>query len=81
MASVFFQHKQLRISLDGICLFDAPQYWDETMSNSVFYNYSTNKINSQKNLITLSFSYNLFSGKQHHLDKKINNSDQDSGSF
>lgn len=81
MASVFYQYKQLRVGLSGLFLFAAPQYWDETMSNSVFYSYHTNKIKSQKNMLTLNLSYNLFSGKQHHLDKKIDNADHDSGSF
>jgi hypothetical protein len=81
LATVFYQHKQLRVGLNGFFLFAAPQYWDETMSNSVFYSYHTNKITSQKNMLTLSLSYNLFSGKQHHLDKKIDNADHDAGSF
>ena len=51
------------------------------MSNSVFYSYHTNQIKSQKNMLVLNLSYNLFSGKQHHLNKKIDNADHDSGSF
>lgn len=81
MASVFYQHKQLRVGLSGFFLFAAPQYWDETMSNSAFYNYHTNKITPQKDMLVFNLSYNLFSGKQHHLDKKIDNADHDSGSF
>lgn len=80
-ASVFYQYKQLRVELSGLFLFAAPQYWDETMSNSVFYSYHTNQIKSQKNMLVLNLSYNLFSGKQHHLNKKIDNADHDSGSF
>lgn len=81
MASVYYQKNQLRVGLNGLFLFGAPQFWGKTMRNSVFYNYRTNRISSQKNLITVSLSYNLFSGKQHNLDKKINNADRDSGSF
>ncbi|MGI6231560.1 MAG: hypothetical protein ACOYJF_01765 [Prevotella sp.] len=81
MDSVFYQQKQLCIGLTGIFLFAAPQYWSETMSNSVFYRKHTNIIKGQKNGILLTLSYNLFSGKQHHLNKKLDNADHDAGTF
>ncbi len=80
-AGVYYQHKQLRLSANCMFPFRAPEYYRETLSNSILYFHRVNWLPSQRSLITLGVSYNIFSGKQKNINKQIENRDYDKGTF
>lgn len=80
-AGIFYQHKQLQLSITCIFPFRIPEYSNETLANNILEYHHVNRIPSQRNMITLGVSYNLFSGKQKDIKKQIENRDGDKGTF
>lgn len=79
--SVFYQHKQLRISLSSLFFLRTPHYEYETLPNDVLQYHHWNEIPQQRSFLCVGISYNIFSGKQKNVDKKINNKDYDKGTL
>ena len=80
-AKFFYQHKQLRLSVVCVFPFTTPTYKTQTLDNNILSYLHVNKIPSQRSMITLGVSYNLFSGKQKNIRKQIDNYDGDKGTF
>ena len=79
--SVFYQHNQLRLQLTSIFLFRTPHYESETLPNDIIQFRHWNEIPDQRSMVCLTVSYNIFSGKQKNVEKKINNRDWDKGTL
>lgn len=78
---VFYQHKQLMVGLLCIFPFAAAKYTNSILDNDVLDNHGWNRVSSQKRTFCITLSYNLFSGKQNHVQKKLDNKDNDQGFF
>jgi hypothetical protein len=61
--------------------FTAAKYTSDILSNEVLDYHSMSKVTEQAHTIGLHISYNIFSGKQKELRKKIDNKDRDQGFF
>ena len=79
--SVFYQHKELKVQLTSIFLLRTPHYESETLPNDIIQFRHWNEIPDQRSMLCLSVSYNIFSGKQKNVEKKINNQDWDKGTL
>ena len=78
---VYYQHKQIRITAGCLWLFTKSKYHSETLDNNVMNYSSDNYINDNKSMVTLGISWNLFKGKNVDVDKKLDNKDNDRGTF
>jgi hypothetical protein len=78
---LYYQHKQLHIGLYMLFPFIAAKYTSDILSNEVLDYHSMSKVTEQAHTIGLHISYNIFSGKQKELRKKIDNKDRDQGFF
>ena len=79
--SVFYQHKDLRVQLSSVFFLRTPHYESETLPNDIIQYRHWNEIPDQRSMVCLSVSYNIFSGKQKNVEKKINNKDWDKGTL
>ena len=79
--SVFYQHKQLKVQLTSIFFLRTPHYESEALPNDILSFRHWNEIPDQRSMVCLSLSYNIFSGKQKDVQKKINNYDWDKGTL
>ena len=79
--SVFYQHKDLRVQLSSVFFLRTPHYESETLPNDIIQFRHWNEIPDQRSMVCLSVSYNIFSGKQKNVEKKINNKDWDKGTL
>ena len=79
--SVFYQHKELKVQLTSIFLLRTPHYESETLPNDIIQFRHWNESPDQRSMLCLSVSYNIFSGKQKNVEKKINNQDWDKGTL
>ena len=79
--SVFYQHKDLRVQLTSVFFLRTPHYESETLPNDIIKFRHWNEIPDQRSMVCLSLSYNIFSGKQKNVEKKINNRDWDKGTL
>ena len=79
--SVFYQHKELRVQLTSVFLLRTPHYESETLPNDILQFRHWNEIPEQRSMVCLTLSYNIFSGKQKDVQKKINNRDWDKGTI
>ena len=79
--SVFYQHKDLRVQLSSVFFLRTPHYESETLPNDIIQFRQWNEIPDQRSMVCLSVSYNIFSGKQKNVEKKINNKDWDKGTL
>ena len=79
--SVFYQHKQLKVQLTSIFLLRTPHYESESLPNDILQFRHWNEIPDQRSMLCLTLSYNIFSGKQKNVEKKINNQDWDKGTL
>ena len=78
---LYYQHKQLHIGLYMLLPFTAAKYTSDILSNKVLDYHSMSKVTEQAHTIGIHVSYNIFSGKQKELRKKIDNKDRDQGFF
>ncbi len=78
---VYYQKKQLMVGLLCIFPFAAAKYTNSILDNSVLDKHGWNRVSSQKRTFCITLSYNLFSGKQHNMEKKLENKDNDKGFF
>lgn len=78
---LYWKHKQLQLSVGCLFPFEAPHYKSYTLSNNILEIRRYNEIPSQRGQIFLGLSWNIFSGKQKKLSKKIENGDYDKGMF
>ena len=79
--SAFYQHKQLKLQLTSVFLLRTPHYESETLPNDILQFRHWNEIPDQRSMVCLSVSYNIFSGKQKNVEKKIDNRDWDKGTL
>ena len=79
--SGFSQHKDLRVQLSSVFFLRTPHYESETLPNDIIQFRHWNEIPDQRSMVCLSVSYNIFSGKQKNVEKKINNKDWDKGTL
>lgn len=79
--AVFYQHKQLKMQLTSIFLLRTPHYESETLPNDILKFRHWNEIPDQRSMLCFTLSYNIFSGKQKDVQKKINNQDWDKGTL
>ena len=79
--SVFYQHKDLRVQLTSVFFLRTPHYESESLPNDIIQYRHWNEIPDQRSMVCLSVSYNIFSGKQKNVEKKINNKDWDKGTL
>ena len=79
--AVFYQHKQLKVQLTSIFLLRTPHYESETLPNDILKFRHWNEIPDQRSMLCLTLSYNIFSGKQKNVEKKIDNQDWDKGTL
>ncbi|MGN0281940.1 MAG: carboxypeptidase-like regulatory domain-containing protein [Prevotella sp.] len=79
--AVFYQHKQLKVQLTSIFFLRTPHYESETLPNDIIEFHHWNEIPDQRSAVCLTLSYNIFSGKQKNVEKKINNADWDKGTL
>ena len=79
--SVFYQHKDLRVQLSSVFFLRTPHYESESLPNDIIQFRHWNEIPDQRSMVCLSVSYNIFSGKQKNVEKKINNKDWDKGTL
>jgi hypothetical protein len=75
----FYQHKQLHVGINCFFFLTKPHYSTDLIENDVLAYHHYNELGEQSSMICLNISYNLFSGKQKHVEKKINNYDGDKG--
>lgn len=78
---LYWRHKQLQLSVGCLFPFEAPHYKSHTLSNNILEIRRYNEIPSQHGQIFLGLGWNIFSGKQKKLNKKIENADYDKGMF
>lgn len=78
---VYWQHKQFQVTVGCLFPFEAPHYKNYTLSNNILQRRSYNEISSQHGQVFIGVSWNIFSGKQKSINKKINNKDNDKGMF
>ena len=79
--SAFYQHKQLKLQLTSVFFLRTPHYESETLPNDILQFRHWNEIPDQRSMVCLTFSYNIFSGKQKNVEKKIDNRDWDKGTL
>ena len=79
--SAFYQHKELRVQLTSVFFLRTPHYESETLPNDILQFRHWNEIPDQRSMVCLSVSYNIFSGKQKNVEKKIDNRDWDKGTL
>jgi len=79
--SLFYQHKQLRVGVTSIFFLRTPHYESETLPNDIIQYSHWNEIPQQRSGICVNLSYNIFSGKQKSVKKKVNNYDGDKGTL
>ena len=79
--SVFYQQKELRVQLTSVFFLRTPHYESESLPNDIIQYRHWNEIPDQRSMVCLSVSYNIFSGKQKNVEKKINNKDWDKGTL
>ena len=77
--SAFYQHKELRVQLTSVFFLRTPHY--ESLPNDILQFRHWNEIPDQRSMVCLSVSYNIFSGKQKNVEKKIDNRDWDKGTL
>ena len=75
----YWQHGNLRIMAQCLWLFTRSKYANEILPNPVIKRSESHRINDNASMFTIGFSWNIFSGKRLNVNKKLNNSDNDSG--
>lgn len=77
----FYQHKSIRLTAGCYWLFTTSKYYYKTLPNDVLQSSCRSKINDNKSMITLGFSWNFSTGKKLSVNRKIQNVDRDKGTF
>lgn len=78
---LFYQHKAFRFKVGCFWMFTTSKYYHETLPNNVLYNSWKSKINDNRSMFTIGFTWNINKGKKIGIEKKIENSDNDKGTF
>lgn len=78
---VFYQHKNIRLTAGCYWLFTVSKYHYKTLPNEVLQSSYSSKINDNKSMLTLGFSWNFSTGKKLSINRKIQNTDADKGTF
>ena len=79
--SVFYQSGNWRITATGNWLLSDAKYKFETIDNPILSRKEWHTIKDNNRMVSLSVSWDLFSGKKKNIQKNINNRDADSGAF
>ena len=79
--SVYYQTSNWRITATGNWLFCDAKYRFETIDNPILSRTEWHTMKDNNRMVSLSVSWNLFSGKKKNIQKNINNRDGDSGAF
>ena len=79
--SVFYQSGNWRITATGNWLLNDAKYKFETIDNPILGRKEWHTIKDNNRMVSLSVSWDLFSGKKKNIQKHINNRDADSGAF
>ena len=69
------------VQLSSVFFLRTPHYESESLPNDIIQYRHWNEIPDQRSMVCLSVSYNIFSGKQKNVEKKINNKDWDKGTL
>ena len=78
---MFWQRKNLRMTVGCYWLFTVSKYYNETLPNNVLKNSCTSSISDNKSMVTMGISWNFSIGKKLNIKKKIQNVDTDKGTF
>lgn len=79
---VFWQHRNLRLTLGCYWLGTQAEYRNETTPNRYFHEDNHTVIRNNRSMVTLGVSWDFSYGKKKDdIDRKLNNSDTDSGLF
>lgn len=78
---LFYQHKNFRFKIGCYWLFTSSKYYHETLPNEMLQNSWSSKINDNRSMLTIGFTWNFSTGKKLSIDRKIQNSDDDKGTF
>lgn len=76
---IVYRHKQLQLGMYCVFFLTTPHYYTNTIDNGIMDYKHFNELPQQSNMLIMTVSYNIFSGKQKDIKKKINNRDYDKG--